>query len=123
MRRRLALVLAAAAGVAVLATGALAAATYVGDDPPADEPLVVRDPASGAAFEVPAAGWEVRGARSRIYYADRQGRPSVAVPGPAVFRDGYCAEQPGDSNRGFAGFTRQPFEDWVDAVGGGGGGW
>lgn len=122
-RRRLALVLAVAAGVAVLATGALAVATYVGDDPPAAEPLVVRDPASGAAFEVPGAGWEVRGARSRIYYADHQGRPAVMVPGPAVYRDGYCAARPGDSNRGFAGFTRQSFRDWVEAVGGGDGGW
>jgi hypothetical protein len=121
IRRGLALLLAVAAGVAVLATGALAVATYVGDGPRAAEPLVVRDPASGAAFEVPGAGWEVRGARSRIFYADEQGRPAVMVPGPAVYRDGYCAAQPGDSNRGFAGFTRQSFRDWVAAVGGDGG--
>src|ERR1700712_2177045 len=109
-RTRLAFVLGAVAVLAVLATAAVALTTYVGDD--SADPLVVRDPATGARFEVPAEGWEVRGQRSRIYYADDAGRPTAVVTGPAVFRDGYCEADPGDSNRGFAGFTRQSFGSW-----------
>jgi hypothetical protein len=117
-RVRLAVVLAVVAVLAVLATAAVAVATYLGDDPPpVAEPLVVTDSASGASFEVPREDWEVRGPRSRIYYADDSGRPTVTVTGAAVFRDGYCAEQPGDSNRGFAGFTDQTFESWRTSLG------
>jgi hypothetical protein len=128
-RNRFALVLGAVAVLAMLATVALAVATYVGDDdpPPVAEPLVgplvVRDPASGASFEVPGEDWEVRGPRSRIYYEDDRGRPTAAVAGAAVYRDGYCDEQPGDSNRGFAGFTDQPFDTWLESLTDGGGTW
>lgn len=122
-RVRLAVVLGVVAVLAVLATGALAVATYVGDDDPspaaerlAAETLVVADPVSGASFEVPGEDWTVRGPRSRIYYEDEGGRPSAVVTGPAVYRDGYCAERPGDSNRGFAGFTDQPFRTWVESL-------
>lgn len=123
-RRRLALVLAVVAVVAVLATAALAAVTYLPDgEGPGAAPLVVTDPESGASFRVPAPDWEVRGARSRIYYADERGRPVAVVRGPAVYRDGYCAARPGDSNRGFAGFTRHSFGAWLGALGGGSGAW
>ncbi|GAA4741996.1 hypothetical protein GCM10023350_28420 [Nocardioides endophyticus] len=117
-RNRVALVLGAVAVLTVLATAALAVSTYVGDDSsPVAEPLVVTDPVSGASFEVPGEGWEVRGPRSRIYYADDDGgRPAAVVSGAAVYRDGYCDEEPGDSNRGFAGFTDQPFEAWVASL-------
>jgi hypothetical protein len=123
-RVRLAVVLGVVAVLAVVATGALAVATYVGDDgAPTAEPLVVTDPETGATLEVPADGWEVRGPRSRIYYADDRGRPDAVVTGPAVYRDGYCAERPGDSNRGFAGFTHQSFDTWFHALTDGAGAW
>jgi hypothetical protein len=119
-RVRLAVALGAVAVLAVLATGAVAVATYLRvDEETAADPLVVTDPASGATFEVPAQDWEVRGPRSRIYYADDSGRPAAVVTGAAVFRDGYCAERPGDSNRGFAGFTEQSFESWRTSLGDG----
>src|SRR4051812_7738578 len=66
-----------------------------------------------------AEGWEVRSPRSRIFYEDERGRTTAVVTGAAVYRDGYCAAQPGDSNRGFVGFTEQPFDAWVAAVRGG----
>jgi hypothetical protein len=115
-RVRLAVVLGTLAAVAVLVTVALAVATYVGGDEPAGA-HVVTDPESGASFEVPGESWEVRGPRSRIYYADAQGQPTAVVSGAAVYRDGYCAEQPGDSNRGFAGFTDQGFGSWRASLG------
>jgi hypothetical protein len=120
-RSRVALVLGAVAVLAVVATAALAVATYVGDDSDGEvsgPPLLVTDPASGASFELPGKDWEVRGPRSRIFYEDDSGRPSAVVTGPAVYRDGYCAERPGDSNRGFAGFTDQPFDAWVESLAG-----
>jgi hypothetical protein len=67
--------------------------------------------------------WEVRGPRSRIFYEDRGGHPVAEVRGPAVYDDGYCAAQPGDSNRGFAGFTEQSYDVWLDALSGGRGAW
>ena len=124
-RVRLAVALGIVAVLAMVATAAVALATYVGDDdaPPVAEPLVVTDPSSGARFQVPGEDWEVRGPRSRIYYADDGGRPTAAVTGAAVYRDGYCDEQPGDSNRGFAGFTDQPYDAWVASLTGDGGAW
>ena len=116
-RTRLAITLGVLALLALAGTGALAVATYVGDDPPVAAALVVTDPASGASFEVPGESWEVRGSRSRIYYADDRGRPTAVVSGAAVYRDGYCDEQPGDSNRGFAGFTAQAFGSWRASLG------
>lgn len=122
-RQRLATVLGVLAVVAVLVTAAVALTTYLGeDDAPAGatprvEGRVVRDPASGASFEVPAAGWVVQDRSVRIFYADDAGRPVAVVRGPAVFRDGYCREQPDDSYRGFAGFTRQRHAAWVRALG------
>ncbi|MFC6344583.1 hypothetical protein ACFP8W_21555, partial [Nocardioides hankookensis] len=86
-RSRVAVVLAVVAVVAVLVTAAVAVATYVRDDDP-EAALVVTDPRSGASFEVPGESWEVRGPRSRIYYADDGGRPTAEVSGAAVFRDG-----------------------------------
>ena len=44
------------------------------------------------------------------------------MSGAAVYRDGYCDARPGDSNRGFAGFTEQPFSEWRSSLGGGGAG-
>lgn len=124
-RTRVALVLAVVAVLAVVVTGAIAVATYVdGDDEaPAPGPLVVTDPGTGARLEVPGGSWEVRGQRSRIYYEDAGGEPVAVVTGPAVYRDGYCAEQPGDSNRGFAGFTEQTFEAWLEGLTAGRGAW
>ncbi|WP_028644858.1 hypothetical protein [Nocardioides sp. URHA0020] len=123
-RVRVALLMGTVAVLAVLATAALAVTTYVADDrapaAPAARPLVVRDPATGARFEVPGRLWEVRGERSRIYLADDSGRPTAVVTGPAVYRDGYCEEQPGDSNRGFAGFTDGSFDAWRASLGGSG---
>jgi hypothetical protein len=123
-RVRLAVALGAVAVLAIVATAAVAVSTYVGDDSsPVAEPLVVRDPVSGASFEVPGEDWAVRGPRSRIYYEDDRGRPTAVVAGAAVYRDGYCDEQPGDSNRGFAGFTDQPFGAWMKSLTDGGGTW
>ena len=123
-RARVALVLGVVAALAVVVTAGVAVATYLRDDDPAVAgPLVVIDPTSGARFEVPGTGWEVRGARSRIFYEDARGRPTAVVTGPAVYRDGYCADEPGDSNRGFAGFTDQSFDAWVEGLTGGRGTW
>ena len=116
-RVRAAVVLAVLASFAVLATAVVAVVAH--REPRTDEAAqTVTDPGSGASFEVPGDGWEVRSERSRIYYADQAGRSVAEVYGAAVFDDGYCAEQPGDSNRGFAGFTRQSFGTWVGAVSG-----
>jgi hypothetical protein len=129
-RLRTAQLLAVLATLAVLGTSALAVAHRVdrhGDavSGPEDEHpgLVVRDPRTGARFEVPGAGWRVRGRAVRIYYADEAGRPVAVVRGPAVFRAGYCAGQPNGSNRGFAGFTRQRFQAWVGGITQGRGTW
>ncbi len=117
-RQRVAIALGIVAVLAVLGTVAVAISTYGGADDPTDpatatsDPLVVHDPASGASFEVPADGWTVRDAQTRIYYDDAAGDPVAVVRGPAVFRDGYCAARPRGSTRAFAGFTQQPFEDW-----------
>ncbi|GAA4710488.1 hypothetical protein [Nocardioides conyzicola] len=116
-RARIAVALAVVAVLAVLATAALAVTTYVGGDDP--DALAVTDPGTGARFEVPGKDWAVRGARSRIYYEDDAGKPVAVVTGPAVYRDGSCAEQPGDSNRGFAGFTQDAFDAWRAGLGGG----
>jgi hypothetical protein len=123
-RRELARALGVVAVLALLVSGAVATAAYVGrdDDHPeaaaaAPEPLVVRDPGSGATFAVPGDGdWTVQAPAARVYYADEQGRPAAVVRGPAVFRDGYCTRRPEGSNRGFAGFTREDFDTWVDAL-------
>lgn len=120
-RVRLAALLAGLAGLALVVTGAVAVTRSGGDDPaPADPPAdaVVVDPSTGATLSVPLAGWEVRGPRARIYYADAEGRPVVAVRGPAVFRAGYCAAAPRGSSRAFVGFTRQSFAEWAAAIGG-----
>jgi hypothetical protein len=124
-RSRVAVLLAVVAVLAVMVTGMVALAAYQRDDPtPVPDPLVVTHPVSGASFEVPGEDWEIRGPRSRIYYADADGgRPSAVVSGAAVYRDGYCDEEPGDSNRGFAGFTDQPFEAWVASLADDGGSW
>jgi hypothetical protein len=123
-RVRLAVVLGVVAALAVVTTVAVAVATYRGDDRKPDaEPLVVADPQTGASFEVPAEDWEVRGSRSRIFYEGGGGQRVAEVTGPAVYDDGYCAERPGDSNRGFAGFTEQSYEAWLDALSGRRGAW
>ncbi|HYF72914.1 MAG TPA: hypothetical protein VD864_08830 [Nocardioides sp.] len=124
-RLRIAQVLAVLAALAVLGTAGVALAQWGGDDadrppdrPPGEPaPLVVRDPRTGATVEVPGSGWRVEDRRVRIYYTDEAGRPVAVVRGPAVFRPGYCAADPASSNRGFVGFTRQPFEAWVGALG------
>lgn len=123
-RVRLAAGLAVVATLAVLATAVVAITTYAGRDGAPDpgtirpvDPVVVHDPATGASFEVPgASGWRVRGRGVRIYYADPDGRAAAVVRGPAVFRPGYCPARPEGSNRGFAGFTRQGFHAWADAL-------
>jgi hypothetical protein len=129
-RLRLAWLLAVVAAVAVLASAAIVVAAYVGRDgaervavadPPPRPALVVRDPASGATFAVPDRDWAVKARRVRIYYADGAGDPVAVVRGPAVFREGYCRARPRGSNRAFAGFTREPFAVWVDALAAGDG--
>lgn len=111
-RARVAIVLALVAGVAVLATVVLAVLTLAPDDEPgAAPPLTVTDPASGATLEVPADGWRVRSADQRISY------DGVSVAGPAVLDEGYCEARPEGSFRALAGFTRQPFDAWVAALG------
>ncbi len=130
-RLRIAQLLAVLAALSVLGTGAVAAAQWVGGDGEVaggrggerPEPLVVRDPHSGARFEVPGTDWRVEDRDVRIYYADEAGHPVAMVRGPAVFRSGYCAERPQDSNRGFAGFTRQGFRAWVGGITHGRGTW
>ena len=116
-RTRVATVLGVVAVLTVVATGVVALATYPrGPDP---EPRVVADPRTGAWFEVPAGdGWTLKDRRVRVYYVDRRGRPAAVVRGPAVFRDGYCAQRPEGSNRAFAGFTRQGLRAWLAAVAG-----
>lgn len=114
-RVRLAVALGGVAALAVLATAVVAAATYLGEDekqPPAG-PLVVRDPGSGARFEVPGEGWQVRGPAERISYAE------ASVSGPAVLDEGYCRARPEGSFRAMAGFTDESFDAWVDGVIGG----
>lgn len=122
-RVRIAQVLAVLAAISVLGTGAVAVTQWAGDDDagrPDDAstptPLTVRDPRSGATFEVPGACWRIADREVRIYYADDDGRPTAVVRGPALYRPGYCAAAPKDSNRGFVGFTRQGFDDWVHGV-------
>ena len=41
-------------------------------------------------------------------------RPVAVVRGPAVLDAGYCGP---DSNRAFAGFTQQPLNAWIGALG------
>lgn len=122
-RVRIAQVLAVLAALSVLGTGTVAAIRWAGDDdarpgdataPPA--PLSIRDPRTGATLEVPGTEWRVADREVRIYYADEAGRPLAVVRGPALYRPGYCAADPENSNRGFVGFTRQGFDDWVDGV-------
>ena len=78
---------------------------------------MVRDPRTGATFEVPGAGWRVEDPEIRIYYADEADRPVAVVRGPAVYRPGYCEEHPNGSNRAFAGFTQQDFGAWLGGLG------
>jgi hypothetical protein len=125
-RERFAIVLGVVAVLAVLGTAAVAIGSYVdrdaGREPdPVHEAgtLTVGDPATGASFEVPSGRWQVEDRSVRIYYADDQDRPVAVVRGPAVYRAGYCAEQPKGSHRAFAGFTRDSFEAWVRGVTGG----
>ena len=122
-RVRIAQVLAVLAALSVLGTGVVAAGqrsdeedARPGGQAEAPAPLSVRDPRTGATVEVPAGGWRVAGPAVRIYYADDTGRPTAVVRGPAIYRSGYCAADPKDSNRAFVGFTRQRFDDWVDGV-------
>ena len=131
-RLRTAQLLAVVATLAVLGTTTVAVGQWAGDgaqDAPSEraggrpDPLVVRDPRTGATFEVPGTGWRAQDPDVRIYYADGAGRPVAVVRGPAVFRPGYCTAQPQDSNRGFAGFTRQGFRAWVDGISRGRGTW
>lgn len=123
-RVRIAQVLAVLAALSVLGTGVVAAGqrsdeedARPGGHAEAPAPLIVRDPRTGATVEVPALGWRVEDREVRIYYTDRAGDPVAVVRGPAVFRSGYCAARPDGSNRAFAGFTRQGFDTWVDALG------
>jgi len=129
-RQRVAIVLGVVAVLAVLATTGVAVATYVGryssrapDVVDVAGTLTVRDPATGASFEVPAIRWTVEDRSVRIYYTDERDRPMALVRGPAVYRAGYCADRPKASNRAFAGFTRQSFDTWVEALDGDGGQW
>ena len=119
-RSRVATVLGVVAVLAVLGTAAVAVATYVDrdsgkttDNVDVAGTLAIRDPATGASFEVPDTGWEVEDRSVRIYYADEQDRPVAVVRGPAVYRAGYCGK---GSNRAFAGFTRQDFHAWGRGV-------
>ncbi len=90
--------------------------------------VVARPP---GRFEVPPAadGWGLWPSSRRLYYADRNGAPLVAVAGPAVLDEGYCTRTTGPSNRAFAGLvgTRRGqaavvhdrlVRDWVAAIGG-----
>lgn len=122
-RERVATALGVVAALAVVATSVVAVLRLSGDEEPRaatgsgrPEPsarLVVQDPRSSATFEVPAEGWRVEGRHVRIYYTDEAGDPSAVVRGPAVYDEGYCRARPRGSNRGFAGFTREPFRAWV----------
>jgi hypothetical protein len=127
-RLRVASALAVVAVLAVLAGTTVAVVSYVGRDddrhddrvPASVDPratLAVRDPASGATFEVPAGRWAVEPRRVRVYYEDDAGDVAAVVRGPAVYRQGYCTERAAASNRAFAGFTREPFSAWVAALG------
>ena len=113
-RVRLAVVLGAVAVLAMVGTAAVAVATYLDDDPsPVAEPLVVTDPATGATFEVPDQGWQVRDPAERISYG------VASVSGPTVLDEGYCRARPEGSFRAMAGFTDESFDAWVDGVIGG----
>ena len=120
---RLASVLAVLATLGVLGTTVAAVAAYthrdagVADAGPVEGAgrshafaggRLVVDRGGDAAFEVPgrSRGWTTERRGVVVYYVDRTGSPAVGVEGPAVFRDRYCALEPGSSNRGFAGFTR-----------------
>ncbi|CAI9398942.1 hypothetical protein [Nocardioides sp. T2.26MG-1] len=124
-RLRVAQVLAVVATLAVLGTAAVTATRPREGDgrsrssrpEPAAVSLAVRDPTSGASFEVPGDDWQVEDRRIRLYYADAAGDPVAVVRGPAVFRSGYCAARPKGSNHAFAGFTEQEFGAWVEALG------
>lgn len=123
-RLRIAQALAVLASLALLGAGGVAATQWAGrDDGPSSRreaeepaPLLVRDPRTGAELEVPGTDWRVEDPAVRIYYSDEAGRPVAVVRGPAVFRSGYCEADPKDSNRGFVGFTRQPFRAWVGGI-------
>lgn len=73
-----------------------------------DEQVVYGQLEDNAMFEVPArrTGWRVSSADTFIYYADADGNPVEGVDGAAVFRQDYCPEAEGASNRGFVGFGR-----------------
>ena len=86
-RSRVALVLAAVAVIAVLATAAVAVATYLRADDAVARPLVVTDVRTGARFEVPRGGLGgPRAAQPGSTDADARARPTAVVTGPAVFR-------------------------------------
>ena len=98
-RVRIAQVLAVLAALSVLGTGTVAAIRWAGDDrarpgdatePPA--PLSVRDPRTGAAFEVPAAEWRVSDREVRIYYADEEGRLGYRISGQHSAAIEDCSE-------------------------------
>lgn len=134
-RLRIAQLLAVVATLAVLGTTAVALVAWAdgghhgpgdasgdragGDQPAGDQPaaVVVRDPRTGATFEVPRDRWRVRDRSVRVYYEDDAGRPVAVVRGPAVFRSGYCADGSQASSRAFAGFTQQDFRAWAGAIG------
>ena len=85
---------------------------------------MVADPVTGARLRGARRAW--RGPRADGAGSTTRttaGGRSPSSRGPAVFRDGYCAEQPGDSNRGFAGFTEQTFEAWLEGLTAGRGAW
>jgi hypothetical protein len=143
---RLASALAVLAVLAVTGTAVATAVAYAGRNGDSRPAAAAKAPRAGtrafdhgrlvgsrdgsAVFEVPARaqGWTRQPRDSVLYYVDRRGRPAVGVEGAAVFRDGYCPQQPDGSNRGFVGFTRPApgpgvraanralGEAWVEAV-------
>jgi hypothetical protein len=127
-RDRVATLLAVLATLSVLATTAVAVATYsrrdgaVAPDAASGSPSGSSAGSPGAAvqgldgsqivhgggarFGVPSSadGWTVQPRDTVLYYLDRRGDPSVGVKGAAVYRAGYCRGR-ADSNRAFVGFA------------------
>lgn len=112
-RTRVAAVLGVVAVLCVVATAAVAVSTR-DETEPAPAPAALTVSSGGSSFEVPAEDWKVEDPAVRVFYADDEGRPVAVVRGPAVYRAGYCGK---GSHQGFAGFTDQGFDAWVDALG------
>ena len=111
-RARVAVALAVVAALCLVGTAWVAVATYADRDSMLQVTRVVRDPGTGATFEVPREGWRVRRPDAPVSYG------AAALAGAALFRPGYCRADPRGSFRAVAGVTEQDLPTWVRAVGG-----